>query len=130
MLRPCLEGVLTLALALTPTLTLTLTLTLTPTLARWGVTREDLSRCDTYRIGACISAMFISMAVQVRVRVRVSPNPDPNQDRRAPVCVEHALQPAGHVPHHHQPGQQEERSCSRVGVRLRVGLGLGPGSRV
>ena len=67
---------------------------------------------------------------RVRVRVRVSPNPDPNQERRAPVCVEHALQPAGHVPHHHQPGQQEERTCSRVGVRLRVGLGLGPGSRV
>ena len=34
--------------------------------ARWGITREELSRCDTWRIGACISAMFISMAVQVR----------------------------------------------------------------
>ena len=34
--------------------------------ARWGITREELSRCDTMRIGACISAMFVSMAVQVR----------------------------------------------------------------
>eukprot|EP00964_Phaeocystis_antarctica_P059155 scaffold35115_cov57-Phaeocystis_antarctica.AAC.4 len=33
----------------------------------WGITRDELSRCDTYRIGACISAMFVSMAVQMAV---------------------------------------------------------------
>ena len=35
--------------------------------ARWGITRDELSRCDSVRISACIAAMFISMAVQVRI---------------------------------------------------------------
>jgi len=30
----------------------------------WCITRDELSRCDTWRIGACIFAMFISMGVQ------------------------------------------------------------------
>ena len=34
----------------------------------WGITRDELDRCDTYRIGACISAMFVSMAVQMAVQ--------------------------------------------------------------
>ena len=39
--------------------------------ARWGITRDELSRCDSVRIGACIAAMFISMAVQVSIRIEL-----------------------------------------------------------
>jgi len=33
----------------------------------WGITRDELSRCDSVRIGATILAMFISMTVQMTV---------------------------------------------------------------
>ena len=33
--------------------------------ARWGITRDELSTCDSVRIGACVVAMFVAMAVQV-----------------------------------------------------------------
>ena len=45
-------------------------------------------------------------------------------DRGAAVGVEHGLQPSGHVPHHHQPGQEEERTWSGLGLGLRLGSGL------
>ena len=32
---------------------------------RWGITRDELSTCDSVRIGACVVAMFVAMAVQV-----------------------------------------------------------------
>ena len=48
-------------------------------------------------------------------------------DRGAAVGVEHGLQPSGHVPHHHQPGQEEERTWSGLGLGLGLGSGLGFG---
>ena len=38
----------------------------------WCITRDELSRCDTWRIGACIFAMFISMGVQMAVETHLA----------------------------------------------------------
>ena len=55
--------------------------------ARWGITRDELSRCDSVRIGACIAAMFISMAVQVSTYTVTLLKVSPCTQRCAPRCA-------------------------------------------